>query len=409
MGKMTTRIPKVVYVVPNIIGFSGDAVNERQLAKALSKYSVVEVYSLIPLLRLQELKRADYLRGFKRVILIPVAGFPYFVGAVLTLMIGLLYALVVALRRPKLIYIRSSILALPFIWLKKLHKVMVVVKIPAILEDEVGRSSSIKNFRLDLKLLSWINSLADRYVLTNADRVAVPSPLLYIELCKRRATKSPRPPIMVPAGVDMEKINKVKKSVKDVGVKGEEEFTIGFVGSLAWWQGVDILVKSLHILNQKCVESKYNYKFRLLIVGDGPLRSKVERLCRELKVNCVITGFVPHEEALRLMSSMNVLVVPRLKTSVTESVVPIKVLEAWALGVPVVITKHKVFELLGLKDGEDLLYCEPNPVSVADAIYKLLRDPHIRTKISLKGYELAKRFSYSVVAMQLLKALNIEH
>jgi len=404
VGKMTTSIPKVMYVVPNIIGFSGDAVNERQLAKALSKYSVVEVYSLIPLQRIRELKRANYLRGFKKVILIPVVMFPYFVGAILALIAGLPYALIAALRRPKLVYVRSSILALPFLWLKKLHKAMVVVKIVAISEDGARRSGPFRSFMLDLKLFSWISSLADRYVLANSDRIAVPSPLLYMELCKRRATKSPQPPIMVPAGVDLEKIDKMKKPVEKAVVGVEEEFTIGFVGWLEWWQGVDILVKSLHILNQKCAESERNYRFRLLIVGDGPLRSRVERLCRELKVNCIITGFIPHEDALEYLASMDVLVVPRLKTSVTESVVPIKVLEAWALGVPVVITRHKVFEWLGLRDGEDLIYCEPNPVSVADAICKLLRDPQLRIKMSLRGYELAKRSGYDVIAMRLLKA-----
>jgi len=241
----------IMYTVPNIMGFSGDAVNERQLAKALSKYSVVEVYSLIPLLRLQELKRADYLRGLKRVILIPVAMFPYFVGAVLTLIAGLLYALVAALRRPKLVYVRSSILALPFLWLKKLHKAMVVVKIPAVLEDETRKSGPLRSFMSDLKLFSWINSLADRYVLANADRVAVPSPLLYIELCKRRATKSPRSLIIVPAGVDLEKINKVKRVMKNSEVKNKEEFIIGFVGLLEWWQGVDLLVRSCTFLIRK--------------------------------------------------------------------------------------------------------------------------------------------------------------
>jgi len=395
------RSSRIMYIVPNIMGFSGDAVNERQLAKALSKYSVVEVYSFIPLLRLRELKRADYLRDFKRVILIPVAGFPYFVGAMLTLTIGSIYALVAALRRPKLIYVRSSILALPFLWLKKLHKAKVVVKIPAILEDEIGRSGPIKSFMFDLKLFSWINLLADRYVLANADRIAVPSPLLYMELCKRRALKNSRPPIMVPAGVDLEKIDKVKKLANEAEMKGKGEFTIGFVGLLEWWQGVDILVKSLHILKEKVMESEHNYKLKLLIVGDGPLRSGVERLCRELEINCIITGFVPHEDALKYMSSVDVLVVPSLKISTTESNVPIKVLEAWALGIPVVITKHKVFELFGLNDGEDILYCEPNPVSVAEAIYELLRDPQIRIRMSLRGYELARKFSYDIIARQL--------
>jgi len=397
--------PRIMFVTPNIVGFSGDAVNERQLAKALSKYSVVEIYSLIPLLRLQELKRADYLKDFRRVVLVPVIAFPYFVGTMLTLIVGFLYALVAVLRGSKLIYVRSSVLALPFLWLKKLHGAMVVVKIPAIVEDEIGKSDSIKSFGLDLKLFLWVNSLADRYVLANGDRVAVPSPLLYVELCKRRVIKNPRPPIIVPAGVDLEKVGKIIKSVKGTKIINKEEFTIGFVGLIEWWQGVDILVKSLHILSQKCMETN-NYKLRLLIVGNGPLRGRVEKLCRELNVNCVITGFVSHEDALKLMSSLDVLVLPRLKTSATESNVPIKVIEAWALGVPVIITRHRIFEVLGLKDGEDLIYCEPYPSSVAEAICRLIKEPTLKLKLASAGPRLAEMFNYNRIAYNLLEVIR---
>jgi len=54
------------------------------------------------------------------------------------------------------------------------------------------------------------------------------------------------------------------------------------------------------------------------------------------------------------------------------------------------------------------LHCEPDPVSVADAVCRLLIDPQLRIKMSLKGYGLDKRSSYDVIAMWLLKALNLE-
>jgi len=397
------RKHKVMVVVPRITGFSGDAINERQLAEAISRHFNVEIYSLIPLGNLRELRRlyrANYLKHFNKALILPIIVYPYTLRVLLTLFMGLIYGLIAILKKPRVIYVRSSDLALPILWLKSLHKALVVVKIPSTIEDDVKGE---KGFILDVKIFSWLISSIDRYALAKADIIAVPSPLLYTELCKRRGLKNPQPPILIPAGVDLEKIDKVRKLVKNAKAKDKEEYIIGFVGSITWWQGIDILVSAVNIL------SKYDTKLKLnlLIVGDGPLRRHIETLCKELKNDCRITGFIPHEDALKLMSSMDVLVVPRLKTSVTESVIPIKVLEAWALGVPVVITRHKVFELLGLRDGEDLIYCEPNPVSVADAICKLLRDAQLRIKTSLRGYELAKRFSYDTIVMRLLKALNL--
>jgi len=100
---------------------------------------------------------------------------------------------------------------------------------------------------------------------------------------------------------------------------------------------------------------------KILIVGDGPERRKIEKLCRELKVDCHITGFIKHEEALKLMKEFDTIVVPSIKISTTSSKIPIKVIEAWAIGIPVITTRHEIYRWLGLKDMEDILFCEPEP------------------------------------------------
>ena len=78
----------------------------------------------------------------------------------------------------------------------------------------------------------------------------------------------------------------------------------------------------------------HNKPIGLLIAGDGPQRKKVEKLCDELKVDCQITGFVGHGEALKRLASFDALVVPSIRISTTGSNVPIKVIEVWALEVP---------------------------------------------------------------------------
>ena len=90
------------------------------------------------------------------------------------------------------------------------------------------------------------------------------------------------------------------------------------------------------------VSKRANQSVTLLIVGDGPERARVEELCRALGVSCVVTGYVRHEVILALLSVLDVLVMPRVRVSSTEYVIPIKLLEAWALGVPMVITKHAI-------------------------------------------------------------------
>jgi len=407
MRKITkTNVPKVMYIVPNIIGFTGDVINEIQLAEALTNYSFVEIYSTTPLLKIRKMRefiKLAYQKKLKKIILMPIMMFPNVIGTILSLLISFQYVIIAILKKPDLIYIRTSILALPFLWLRRLHKAKVIVKIPAIIEDELKYTYN-KSFMFDIKLYLWLNSLADKYALTHANWVAIPSPLLYLELCKRRHLKPTKPPILVPAGINLNKIKKIKNLKANNMIKNNNEFVIGFIGLLTWWQGVDILVNAIREFSRICNISQYNIK--LLIVGDGPERKKIETLCRELFINCKIMNSVPHEIALEILSSLDALVVPRLRTPVTESVIPIKVIEAWALGVPVIITKHRVFEVLGLRDGEDLIYCEPHPSSVAEAICRLIRDPSLRTKLSSAGPKLAEIFNYDFIARKLLRYIK---
>ncbi|MEZ0346262.1 MAG: glycosyltransferase, partial [Infirmifilum sp.] len=271
-----------------------------------------------------------------------------------------------------------------------------VVKVPAIVEDEVvGESGPLRASRLDRGMFRWLSYLADRYVMAKANAVAVPSPLMFVQLAKSRRI-STRNILIIPAAISLKKVQKARQAIELENRRNFKEFTLGFVGILAWWQGVEALVRAVHKLQSTGLAC------RLVIVGDGPQRKAVEELCRTLNVNCLITGFIPHEEALKLMSQFDVLVLPRERTSTTESVVPLKVIEAWALGVPVVVTRHKIFELLGLRDGEDVVYCEPTPESVAQAVRRVLESEHLRDKLRRRGPQLAERFDYDTIAKRLL-------
>jgi len=100
------------------------------------------------------------------------------------------------------------------------------------------------------------------------------------------------------------------------------------------------------------------------------------------------------------------LVLPSYKISTTESNIPIKVIEAWALGIPVIVTKHQVFVSSKIKDYEDIIYCEPDPNSVAKAIAVILTNESLMRKIQANGLKLAKQFDYDKIAERLLKAFE---
>ena len=385
----------IIAIIPNVFGFTGDAVNERQLVKHLCKNSKCIVFGFIgisKLLRLRKLVAEIYEEDWsKNIVLIPIPLIPPY--TIFTLIVSLLITPFIwvldKFTKIRLIYVRSSIPALGATSIKSLAK-RTCVKIPAIAEDEVLRWR---------RIISFIYNLADRYVLSRAGAIGVPSLLLLKKLIVRRRVLQKGKIVLIPAGIDREKIEALKEYSINHNTKGH--YIIGFIGYLEWWQGVDILVKAV-----AKIRNLLDKPVKLLIVGDGSERRKIEALCKELNVYCNITGFVKHEISLKLLKTFDVLVIPSRRISSTESNIPIKVLEAWALGVPVIVTAHEIFSHINLKDGEDVVFCESNPEDVANKILAVLKNAELRKRLSEKGLSLVKSYYYDIIAQSILKVFE---
>jgi PEP-CTERM/exosortase A-associated glycosyltransferase len=108
----------------------------------------------------------------------------------------------------------------------------------------------------------------------------------------------------------------------------DDAFTLGFLGSFYGYEGLDILLSAMpEIL-------RFEPRARVLLVGGGfeeeRLRSQVDRL--DLSGKVIFAGRVPHAEVARYYSVVDLLVYPRRSIRLTETVTPLKPLEAMAQG-----------------------------------------------------------------------------
>jgi len=365
---------------------SGASVNEKQLLIEVCRDVTCIILSPIGISNMRKLRHvlSSTYRDFQsgNTFILPLV-FPrlFIIGVIVSMFLSPILFLLNLILKFDLIYIRDSSLVFGLLVFRSLAS-KAVVKIMALPEEEERRP-------LHRALLRVIAPVIDRFVISRSKFIATPSPLMFRELCLRRGLV-PRRVILVPPGVDCSKIFALRRSKI-----GTVSFKVGFVGALFWWQGVDILVRAVSKLASSGV------RIKLVLVGDGPERNRILGLCHKLKVDCIITGFVNHEMALKIMSQLDVLVVPRVRMSSTENVLPIKIIEAWALGIPVIATRHKIFDYLGLRDGEDLLYCEPEPSDVADKIMILVNDIELRRKLANNGYLRAREFCYEKISRRL--------
>jgi glycosyltransferase involved in cell wall biosynthesis len=126
-------------------------------------------------------------------------------------------------------------------------------------------------------------------------------------------------------------------------------------------------------------------ELRLLLVGDGPERSALESRAAERAGGAVhFAGF--REDSTAWIARAEVFVL-----SSDREGLPISLLEAMALGVPVVATAvGGVPELV--RSGETgLLALAPTAEGIAEPLVRLLRDPALRARLGEAGREAVRR------------------
>jgi len=379
-------------IIPDYYGFGGGSTNERQLMTFLTeKFEISYIISLDKFKNFLRRQRHSVRRHNKVFVLsLPVVDIhPVLVNlSVLfySFAIAFLASLLKLINRINIIYVRGSLAAVGLCALKQILGLKpIALKFAAFASDEINprTTSFLKRFTQ-----VFFNAI-DTYVINKSDLIIVHSNEMrkYIE---KRCLIRNKSFAICPPGVDTDKISKVTKNIR----RTTDEFRIGFLGNVSLKQGVDILVESVFMVQ------KLNPNVTLYIVGYGKDLEKIKLIAQKLTVNVVTTGYVPHDVALSYLKTFDVLVVPRRRSPSTRTNIPIKILEAFALGVPVIITRDKVL-LDMFRDYEDVLYVEPHPDDVAEKICLLISDEEYRKKLQNNGPILAKKFDYHKIAENL--------
>lgn len=127
--------------------------------------------------------------------------------------------------------------------------------------------------------------------------------------------------------------------------------------------------------------------YRLLVIGEGPLRSKLEKLRAELGLENSVEflGLVPHEELLEYYRKSLVFVRPSRSEGLGSVF-----LEAMGAGVPVVATPvGGIVDFL--EDGKTGIFVEPgNPESISEGLKRVLGDQALAYRIGSNGRELIR-------------------
>jgi glycosyltransferase involved in cell wall biosynthesis len=153
----------------------------------------------------------------------------------------------------------------------------------------------------------------------------------------------------------------------------EPPYRIGYMGTLAPWQGIGLLLEAFAMLRRE-------HDSRLVMVGTrkGRWTRPLLDMARRLKVRSLLEfhGAAPKEEVWRILRSCDVLVapLPNDPRNGLQGCCPIKILEYMTLGRPIVSTKIAPVQEL-LDDQRTAILVSPGSASsLAWGLRKVLTD-----------------------------------
>ena len=269
-------------------------------------------------------------------------------------------------------------------------------------EEQKLKSHSFLN-----RMLAFLIQQAERMATRRSDRIVSVTPQI-VSYLMTNFRYSPDKVEIIGNGVDIKKFQPIHNEALLGQWKGrlgirKEEIVIAFVGNLARWQGVNILIESaIRLLSR-------GERLKLLLVGDGPIRKELVRRVLEsgFDKEIIFTGMISYEDIPFLINLADICAAPFiLRRNQITGVSPIKVFEYMACGKPVVASRIEGLEFIE-EEGTGRLTEPEDIISLEETLYNLIKEPKERLRMGGKGFQIAReRFSWESRVTQIEEVLK---
>jgi phosphatidylinositol alpha-1,6-mannosyltransferase len=212
--------------------------------------------------------------------------------------------------------------------------------------------------------------------LNECDRITTVSPSL-VEKLKGFGFSSD----LITNGVDINIFQPMdgRKTRKELGI-GDEDFVVGFCGSVERWYAIDEMIRALPVLIQ------YRPETKMLVVGSSlftDYQSILYKLAKDLGISdhVIFTGTKPYNELPRYIAVMDACTIPLSPPQWSNIALPNKYFEYSACGKPIVMRPIPDVEQMG---GPNLFVYRTQEEFITQIQYLMLNRPSF--SINLEKY-----------------------
>jgi phosphatidylinositol alpha-1,6-mannosyltransferase len=212
--------------------------------------------------------------------------------------------------------------------------------------------------------------------LNECDRITTVSPSL-VEKLKGFGFSSD----LITNGVDINIFQPMdgRKTRKELGI-GDEDFVVGFCGSVERWYAIDEMIRALPVLIQ------YRPETKMLVVGSSlftDYQSILYKLAKDLGISdhVIFAGTKPYNELPRYIAVMDACTIPLSPPQWSNIALPNKYFEYSACGKPIVMRPIPDVEQMG---GPNLFVYRTQEEFITQIQYLMLNRPSF--SINLEKY-----------------------
>jgi colanic acid biosynthesis glycosyl transferase WcaI len=161
-----------------------------------------------------------------------------------------------------------------------------------------------------------------------------------------------------------------------------DKFIWTYAGNVGVAQGLETAVDAAAVLGDE---------FKLLILGDGPVRRRLEeRATRHDSCSVVFRDQVPEEEAIHYLRASDALLVPLAADPLLEKFVPSKLYDFCAVGRPVIVAAAGEAQRLAESGGTGIAVLPGDRDELAGVVRRLRLQCGLRCQLSRSGHAFAR-------------------